>query len=703
MTSRKSCSKFSSIAKPALLVSIFSAGILLISAQKVDRSIVPPSIRNPILQEYSGEQALRHIEMLAINRNRQAKEYLERFFETEYISEMAEQYGLSEVTVDFFPSGTIWDAEEAELWLVEPVKKKLASLTQVPAALATGSKSADLESEVIYVGEGRDVDYNGKNVSGKIVMGNSSLGSVFNAAVIQRGAAGALGSNDYSNRPGASPDQLGWQRVSPGDRDGFGFVLSKRQHDEIRKYFDRGETVVMKAIVKTTTYPYKMNVISASIPGTDPDAGELIFVAHAFERIGTPGANDNTSGVATILEIGRTLAKLIERGELSPPKRTLRFLWVPEISGSRAFMYNNPELEKKLIVAMNYDMTGPDLEETDSYLRMKMTPDSRPHFINDLIADLLRFTDQTNITTQWGNNGPFNYRLVPFIAGSDHTVFLNAGIPAMQFNHWNDNFYHTSEDRSIHSDPTEIKRVGFMGASAFYYIANAGAREARDIAWESAANGDKWITEVTRQSIRLLGDDKNQIHEQYFSAQNKITWALNRAIGSVESVIELSNEEEVRKVVEQLVKSLRKTYENNSDKLKMAYLDKCENLDTKPQEESLTPEKKTLASLVPRYLYYYYTEEFRDANSNVNQLIPQGSPRLFGLSRSEVPNFIDGKKSILDIYNAVRAEYGNVTTNNAEWKYAYVVTPESRDISIEAVKNYIFAMEKAGLIELVQK
>ena len=106
-------------------------------------------------------------------------------------------------------------------------------------------------------------------------------------------------------------------------------------------------------------------------------------------------------------------------------------------------MSRNPGLQDRLLAVLNFDMTGPDLEETDTYLRMKMTPDSRPSYLNDLVASLLQFVDQTDIRTQTGNNAPFNYRLVPYIGNSDHAVFLDAGIPAMHFNHWADNFYHS--------------------------------------------------------------------------------------------------------------------------------------------------------------------------------------------------------------------------------------------------------------------
>ena len=489
-------------------------------AEEMDRWLVPRHIRDAVLNEFSGELALRHVEILAVDRNRQKEEYSEQFMETEYVSRMAEQYGLSDVKVDFFPSDEIWDAVEAELWMIEPVKKKIAGLEIVPEALASGSRDADVTAEVVYVGAGRDQDFKGKKVKGKIVMGSGSVGSreggLFRSAVSKRKAVGVLGTGSSGvNRgyPGVLPTQIGWQSVRPQKEEkGFGFVLSKRQHDEIRSYLEEDKKVVMKARVRTQMLPYNMNVVSAAIPGTDSEAGELLMIAHLFERIATPGANDNCSGVATILEAGRTLAKLIAREILEAPRRTIRFLWVPEISGTRKFMNKYPEMQDKLMAVLNFDMTGADLKTTDAYLRMKKTPDSCPSYLNDLIANMLLFVDQTYIRTNWGTNSQFNYRLCPYISGSDHTVFLAAGIPAIQFNYYSDNFYHSSEDRSKHVDPTEMKRVGFMAASGLYYLATAGAEEAKDLAWESVANGEKWMAEVSRQSIILLQNNAKKIH-----------------------------------------------------------------------------------------------------------------------------------------------------------------------------------------------
>ncbi len=712
-----------------LLIVIAGAG--LSSQAPPDRCIVPAAIRDAILNEYSGEQAYQHVQLLSANRDRPAEEYLNAYFETTYLADMAKRYGLSDVQVDFFPSGEVWDAEEADLWLVEPVKKKIASLNQVPTALANGSTNADVESEVVYVGAGREADFQGKDVTGKIVLGDTGVGRGLVNLALARGAVGVLGTGSAgvaANSAGYTLDQLGWSSITvPAGRQGFGFVLSLRQMMELQSYFETGKKVVMRAHVRTKRYPGKMNVISAAIPGSDRSAGDLLYVAHAFETISTPGANDNCSGVGTTLEIARTLARLIRDGTLPQPKRTLRFLWVPEISGTRAWMFKHPELEDRLLAMLNFDMPGSDLKKTDTYLRMKMSPDSVPSVLNDLVANLLLFVDQTEIRTQTGNNGPFNYRLVPFIAASDHAVLLAAGIPAMQFNHWPDNFYHSSGDTIVENDPTETKRIGFVGASALYYLAAAGAPEAKSLAWESASNGEKWVSEVTRQSIRLLGQDGAKLADQHAAAQNKVTGAYNRARGGVQSALRISNDKDVQATVQSLVGGLDTVRTFESRKLEMVYRERATALGVAAVTPALSVREQELSRLIPRKLFKEFSEQMRlrSAERGARGGGPAGGPPaaapargtpaaagqagggragggLPSLANGEVSGFIDGKRSVLDIYNAVRAEYGNVTTSSNDFKFAYVVGPEYPDIDMEAVASAIQSLEKSGIIEITK-
>jgi len=69
-------------------------------------------------------------------------------------------------------------------------------------------------------------------------------------------------------------------------------------------------------------------------------------------------------------------------------------------------MNKHTDLQDKLLAALNFDMTGANMKTTDSYLRVKMTPDGRPSYLNDLIANLLLFTDQAEIRAAQGVNAP---------------------------------------------------------------------------------------------------------------------------------------------------------------------------------------------------------------------------------------------------------------------------------------------------------
>ncbi len=711
------CSRRSLVHLGLVVVALLAAvGLVAQGRVQGERCLVPASVRDPILNEVSGEQALVHVQLLAANRDRQAEEYQNQFFETTYISDMARQYGLSDVRVDFFPTRDFWDGQEGDLWLVQPAKAKIASLTMVPTALAPGSKSADVEAEVVYVGAGRQPDYDGKDVKGKIVLGSVSVGSLATLAW-QHGAAGVLGTGSpgvSDQAPGATLDQIGWGSVSvPADQNGFGFALSLRQFLRFRDLLDRGQKVVMRAHVRSRTFPGKMNVISASIPGTDPAAGELVMVAHAFETIATPGANDNCTGVATILEVGRTLARLVKSGELPAPRRTIRFIWGPEISGSSAYMFAHPDLQERLLAALNFDMTGANTKLTDTYLRMKMTPDSRPSYLNDLVASVLRVVDQSDIRAQQGQNAPFNYRLSPVAtisSGSDHSVFNDGGVPAMQFNYWPDNFYHSSEDRVNYVDPTELKRVGFVAASAFYYLATAGPEQARELAFESAANGEQWIAEVARQSGWLLGRDAALLPDRYKAAQTKVTGAYNRARGAVESVQRLAPTPEVASTVARLVGTLDASRDANAKLLDGLYAERAASLGLKPVPVTLTDKEREYSRLVPRRLFAVYSDEARKRQAQGGgrggggrgQRGDGAQPRrLPGLAGSEVNNFIDGRRSILDIYNAVRAECGNLVVGNNDTKFAYLVSSEAPDVDLDLVYAALDTLRKNGTVEFV--
>ncbi|MFB2835144.1 M28 family peptidase [Floridanema evergladense] len=101
------------------------------------------------------------------------------------------------------------------------------------------------------------------------------------------------------------------------------------------------------------TFEYGINVV-AEKPGTNPKAGTILLAAHYDTVIGSSGADDNASGVATVLEVARLLSNF-------PTARTLKiaFFDLEEkgLLGSFAFA-NQPENLTNLQGVIVLDMVG---------------------------------------------------------------------------------------------------------------------------------------------------------------------------------------------------------------------------------------------------------------------------------------------------------------------------------------------------------
>src|SRR5258708_35373820 len=112
-----------------------------------------------------------------------------------------------------------------------------------------------------------------------------------------------------------------------------------------------GEQIRLRAVVKAGQHPGFYEVVTATIPGADAKLKEeeIAFSCHLDHQ--RPGANDNASGCATILEVARTLQKLIGEGKLTRPARTIRVFWPPQIEGTLALVNGKPEFARRIIAA----------------------------------------------------------------------------------------------------------------------------------------------------------------------------------------------------------------------------------------------------------------------------------------------------------------------------------------------------------------
>jgi Zn-dependent M28 family amino/carboxypeptidase len=495
--------------------------------EREDRTLLSNAEMRAIINEASGDRAVHAVmEMVPYPRVRDRAEYTSNFRETAVMARLAKESGFAGVGIESFPQGgPTWHASQAELWLAGPQPEKLYDLNDVLVSVASGSETGDVTAELVDAGTGtRPEEYAGKNVAGKIVLGSGSAGQIQRAAVFERGAAGVLSYNAL--RGDDIPDQLMSQSVSSlapqGRTAGFGWSLSPREGRDLAARLARGEKVTIRSIVKSETFPAELEMVHAIIPGDGSSDQAVMVTGHLFEGYTKQGANDDNSGCALSLEMGRAYLRLVAEGRLPRPKRTIHFLWVPEISGTMAWLRAHDDVRQNVIADLNFDMEGLTLKLSGSAWVMHRTPDSLPTFLNDLCASVLKYVAETNrervryrsvaygftlpVVSQNGSRDPFFVVEDPYYGASDHVVFITQGIPAVMFITWPDHYYHSSQDTPEKLDPTQMKRAAVVGIGCMSLVASAGDETALKVAAESVARGTERMGIAERKGASYLAD-----------------------------------------------------------------------------------------------------------------------------------------------------------------------------------------------------
>jgi len=694
--------------------SLFSVIIVLFvvvnatGQNSVPRALLPSRIVYELSGEASGERAMNHIiEMAGYIHDRPASEYSGQFFETDYIMGKLKEYGLEGAVVDKYPGGTTWDGIKATLWEIKPSVSKIADYNDLPAVLASGSTNADVTAELIWVGEGRQADIDKAGVEGKIVVTSGSISSVHSLSV----AKGALGVVSYNSpRPEKVPlaipiSGIGGRRGTETDTK-FGFSLPPREGEILRNRLLAGEKITVHAVVQVQNLEYDQEVTSCFIKGTDPNAGEVIFSAHLFEGYVKMGANDDLSGCASILEIARMLNTMIKEGRIERPKRTIRFIWVPEFSGTGPWVIANSELMKKTLCNINMDMVGLYLKGSNSFLCMHRTTYGNPHYINDVMENYYKYVGLGNreslaispgregfvrrIVAPTGSDDPFYYAIEDHYGSSDHEVFNDWGVqvPGIMMITWPDLYYHTSQDIADKCDATQLKRVSFIGAAAAYTIASADDEMALKIAGEVAGNGSARIGNQLQRAIDEIElATKEDFENRYKKTRGFIEAAIINEKETASTTSELSLNAAVYDVtlsklissVDAIGKGALSTFDLYADgkakKLGSA------SITFKPTE--LESKAKTIVprptALVTENSYRGYSQVISKLNPAIRSKYPVSDRNL---DTQELGRLCNGKNSALDIKKLLDTQIKNGETN------------------LQSVVNYIYILKESGLVTL---
>ena len=633
----------------------------------------------------------------------------------------AKEYGLQDAHAEQFPiDGKIhyglmrshlgWHVEAGRLWELQPEHTLLGDWATDPIRLADYSHSADVDAMLVDVGAGTsEADYANKEVRGKIVLSDGVLAGVQKMAVMEHGAAGIVSDmpNQTTAWSGLDTSIVRWGHLDALLPNGFAFMVSRATASALRARMSAGQVVTLSAHVKAEVAPGHWTVVTATIPGTDPQAGEVVYSCHLDHQ--RPGANDNASGCVTILESARVLARLIQTGKLARPVRTLRFIWGPEVEGTMAFLSAHPDIRRDLRADVHMDMVGGDPYKNKSILHVTETPWSLPSFVTDvgeLFAGVIRdgaaayaedggHREAAVVEDRDGAPGTRNEFLsdrTPYSEGSDHDDYDSStiAVPSLYLRDWPDIYIHTDHDTLDEIDPTKLRRVALLGAASGYTYATVDAAQASSLLPFFAARAQRRLAEGLERAEILVNDSRMQPVEAWYEARNLMTQILRREQAELRSFATYTHGEGEQ------VAAFSKDLDAQAAVLN-GWIDRGAAMRGARNFPPLPPwHAAPDASRIPVRVSDFGPLIFQNDDVLLDRLgsermgkiklLNNGANRLLQvqdrgtLYAYEILNFVDGKRSVGEIRDAVAAEYG--------------------PIALDLVADYLQACEEAKIVEL---
>ena len=337
----------------------------------------------------------------------------------EYLAAQLRQYGYPVEFHSFqFP---FFEARQVQVHVTGASPR---TVTAEALLLTASTPPSGIEAEVVAVGLGRPEDYEGRRVTGAIVLAERGV-ITFREKAANAAARGAVAIIVYNNQPGIIAGTLQQRSDIPA------VTVSQEDGRQLLEAAQRGGLrlrVLVDAVHETRT---TVNVVATKRGTVRPD--EIVVVGGHYDSVArSPGANDNASGVAATLEAARVLASI-------PTPRTVQFvLFAAEelgLYGSAAFASD----QRQGVVAMiNLDMVGWGE-------RLMVGNTGRDDAI---VNTALQAAQQAGIQVTRFRAG-----------GSDHVNFERAGIPSLMLHRGVDPHYHRPTDAPSNVEPRHLEEA----------------------------------------------------------------------------------------------------------------------------------------------------------------------------------------------------------------------------------------------------
>ena len=245
-----------------------------------------------------------------------------------------------------------------------------------------------------------------------------------------------------------------------------------------------------------------------------------------------------------------------------------------------------------------------------------------------------------------------------FDFGSDHVVLIDGevGIPTVFFECWPDDFYHTNMDTPDKSDSTQLKRVAFIGAASAVTFACAKPKDAVRIASETYSRSEGRISEDLKKALTLMSKSpQEKLYEAYRNAHIIIKQGYLREIETLESLkLFAENDRKILNYIVNVITKFKSEEKGDQEKIRDHYEILCGYYNQKPKKFELTKDEIEMSKMIPERT----SKEIPSRRRLRVKTSSTNSVTRIRYGPFEALNFVDGKRSILDIAHALYSEYG---------------------------------------------
>jgi hypothetical protein len=670
---------------------------------------LPDELRRNLVNEISGDRAFDYVRQLThYHRTGPGRDF---WAAAQHIRARAEAAGLEDVRlIKQAWDGHPWTCRSGEAWLLGPEPTKLADFGAVAVSIADHSRTTHVRAGLVDVGAGTSTaDYEGRPVEGRIVLAAGSPAAVMREAVWKRGALGVVSYDSARLQPFDAPDQVAWGRIPyeakdvDGVEDGtpgtFAIMVSPRRGRWIQERLAAARTPIEVEVDIEAEHPTtrEQGMVEAWIRGSEVHDQQIVLVSHIQEE--KTSANDDGSGCASMLEIGRALARLVREGTLPRPRRDIRFWWVNELSSEPRYFRDHPDTPPRMLLALNQDMVGARQSWGGRVQYVSRLPWSLPHALDDVMESVVgairkgntsylvnRSTGQPQpfleeITAVKGSREPYHARMVPYFDSTDHHAFTprHIGVPGTSLTNWPDQWIHSSGDDLENIDATQLERNAVVVAAVALYFASLRDDDVPARAAYVAARGRARVATDTAVAVaHLVRSPPEERRRAWAEAQGLVRQSHEREGRTLTSLDRLDPTGRSRDLVSAARRQLQASRQAELRALKAAYVGLT-------GEEPVSPPLDEEARKMMRTVYVPRGDA---ATLGWDLKKVKGPAGMHALMKFEALNFADGRRTAWEVYTAVAAE----ALSAGEWYYGTV-----RPADVLAVLE---SAREAGLFEI---